>query len=102
MRTWKGAVRDADAERYLAHQAETGMQEYRETAGNRGAVVLRRDRGDLVEVVTVSFWDSMDSVVAFAGEEPGQAKFYPGDDEFLVEKNLYVDHFEVVSSDLDL
>ena len=77
------------------------MQEYRQTAGNRGAVVLRRDRDDLVEVVTVSFWESMESVAAFAGQETGRAKFYPGDQEVLVEKDLHVDHFDVVSSDLD-
>jgi heme-degrading monooxygenase HmoA len=82
MRTWRGAVRPVAAERYLEHQAGTGVREYR--------------------VTTVSFWTSMEAVRAFAGEDPEQAKFYPGDHEFLVEKDLHVDHFEVVSSDLDL
>jgi heme-degrading monooxygenase HmoA len=101
LRTWRGAVRAADAERYLAHQAGTGVREYRETAGNRGVIVLSRPRGDVIEVVTLSLWESMDAVRAFAGEEPERARFYPGDDDLLVEKDLHADHFEVVSADLD-
>ncbi len=101
MRTWRGAVRREDAERYLVHQGDTGVREYRETPGNLGAIVLRRERGDLVEVTTVSFWTSMDAVRAFAGDDPGQAKFYPGDDELLAERDLHADHFEVFSADLD-
>ena len=101
LRTWRGAVRADDAERYLAHQAGTGVREYRETPGNVGAVVVRRDRGDRVEVVTLSFWESMDAVRGFAGPDADRARFYPGDDELLVEKDLHVDHFEVVSAVLD-
>jgi heme-degrading monooxygenase HmoA len=102
MRTWRGAVKAKDADRYLEHQASTGVREYRETAGNMGALVLRRTRGELVEVTTVSFWTSMEAVRGFAGDDPERAKFYPGDDELLAEKDLHVDHFEVVSVDLDL
>ena len=102
MRTWRGAVRAVDAEQYLAHQAVTGVREYRQTSGNTGVLVLRRTLGDLCEVTTVSFWESMEAVRRFAGEDPDRAKFYPGDDELLVEKELHVDHHEVVSADLDV
>jgi heme-degrading monooxygenase HmoA len=63
--------------------------------------MLRRDVDDLVEVVTLSFWTSMDAVTGFAGEQPERAVFYPGDDELLVEKDPHVDHYEVVSADID-
>ena len=43
----------------------------------------------------------MDAVEAFAGADPERAKFYPGDDELLAEKDLHADHFEVVGVDLD-
>jgi heme-degrading monooxygenase HmoA len=101
MRSWRGAVRPQDADRYLRHQAETGISAYRTTAGNLGAVVLRRDAGDLVEVVTLSFWTSMEAVKGFAGEQPERATFYPGDDALLAEKDLHAHHYEVVSTDLD-
>jgi heme-degrading monooxygenase HmoA len=101
LRTWRGAVRHEDAEQYLAHQAETGIADYRRTAGNVGALVLRRDRGELCEVTTLSLWESMDAVRAFAGNDPERAKFYPGDEELLADKDLHVNHYEVVSADLD-
>jgi heme-degrading monooxygenase HmoA len=101
LRTWRGAVRLEDAERYLDHQAGTGVRDYRETDGNLGALVLKRVRGDRCEVTTVSLWESMDAVRRFAGDDPDRARFYPGDDDLLVEKDLHVDHFEVVSVDLD-
>ena len=101
LRIWRGAVRTEDAERYLEHQAETGVREYLETDGNLGALVLRRARGDVTEVVTHSLWTSMEAVRRFAGDDPARARFYPGDDELLVEKGLHVDHFEVVGAELD-
>jgi heme-degrading monooxygenase HmoA len=66
-RRWRGWTRAEDADAYLAYIRETGLREYRDTPGNRGAWILRRDDGDRVEFVTLSFWDSMDAVRAFAG-----------------------------------
>jgi hypothetical protein len=43
----------------------------------------------------------MEAVRRFAGEDPDRARSYPGDDEQLVQKDLHVDHYEVVSADLD-
>lgn len=101
MRTWKGTVRASHADRYLEHQAGTGVSDYRATPGNLGVIVIHRDQADRCEVTTVSLWDSMESVRRFAGERPERAKFYPGDDELLVEKDLHADHYEVVSASLN-
>jgi len=94
-RTWRGWTRAEDADDYVAYLRETGMHEYRTTPGNRGAWILRRDQGDRVEFVTLSFWDSMDAVRSFAGDEPERAVFYPDDDHFLVEREETVDHYEL-------
>jgi len=94
-RTWRGWTRAEDADDYVAYLRETGMHEYRTTPGNRGAWILRRPQGDRVEFVTLSFWDSMDAVRAFAGDDPERAVFYPDDDRFLVERDETVDHYEL-------
>lgn len=101
IRRWRGAVKAEDAETYLAHQSGTGVRDYRATTGNLGVLVLRRPMNDLVEVVTLSLWNSMDDVRQFAGDQPEVAVFYPGDDDLLVEKDAGVDHYEVVDADLD-
>ena len=101
LRRWRGAVRPEDADRYLEHQAETGIREYRETPGNRGVYVLSRPVGDLVEVITLSLWDSIEDVRRFAGDDPAVARFYPGDDDLLAEKDMHADHYQVVDAQLD-
>jgi len=34
----------------------------------------------------ITHWDSLEAVQRFAGEPPDQAKYYPEDDGFLLEK----------------
>jgi heme-degrading monooxygenase HmoA len=65
-RTWTGVVQCADADAYADYIRETGFAEYGQTAGNRGAWMLRRDDGDRIEFVTLSLWDSVDAIKAFA------------------------------------
>jgi heme-degrading monooxygenase HmoA len=95
-RTWRGAVRRGEADRYVDYLQATGIPAYRATPGNRGAWILRSDRGELTEFVTLSFWDSIESVRAFTGSDPDRAVFYPEDEHFLVERDLHVTHYELI------
>jgi heme-degrading monooxygenase HmoA len=95
-RIWRGAVRRGEADRYVDYLQATGIPAYRATLGNRGAWILRSDRGELTEFVTLSFWDSIESVRAFAGSDPDRAVFYPEDEHFLVERDLHVTHYELI------
>jgi heme-degrading monooxygenase HmoA len=74
----------------------TGMKAYRATAGNQGAYILRRATEDRTEFVTLSFWDSLEAVREFAGDEIGKAVFYPEDDRYLVNRELTVSHYELI------
>jgi heme-degrading monooxygenase HmoA len=96
-RTWRGAVRTADAAAYAAYIDETGMKEYAATPGNQGAYMLTREVGELTEFTTLSFWDSVDAIRAFAGEDYETAVFYPEDDRYLVERDATCTHYEVAS-----
>ena len=95
-RIWRGAVRREDADAYAEYMRGTGLREYRETPGNRGTFMLRREEGDLCEFVMLTLWDSFEAVKAFAGEDPDRAVFYPEDDRFLVERDLKAQHYEVL------
>jgi heme-degrading monooxygenase HmoA len=95
-RMWRGWVRTEDRDVYVSYVEETGMAHYRRTPGNRGAHLLVRDLDDgRTEIVTLSFWNSLDVVSGFAGEDVSRAVFYPEDDRYLVERELTVTHFEV-------
>ena len=97
-RIWRGAVRREDSDAYADYMRGTGLREYRETAGNRGAYMLRREEGELTEFVMFTLWDSLEAVKAFAGDDPERAVFYPEDERYLVERDLTVQHFEVLDS----
>ncbi|HWZ58795.1 MAG TPA: antibiotic biosynthesis monooxygenase [Gemmatimonadaceae bacterium] len=100
VRTWRGATSAADADRYLAYLHETGLREYRAVPGNQGVLALRRIVGDRAEFLLLSFWESEAAIRAFAGDPLDRAVFYPEDDRFLVDKDLHVDHFDLVFRDL--
>jgi heme-degrading monooxygenase HmoA len=94
-RIWRGAVAEADGDAYADYVAATGLAGYTTTEGNRGAWLLLRNLGGKTEIVTVSMWDSMEAIEAFAGEDPEVAVFYPEDDRFLVERDEFVSHYVV-------
>ena len=97
-RIWSGKVRREDGDAYVGYIQETGIAEYKATPGNQGAWLLRRDAGDLAEIITFSLWDSLDAVRGFAGDDVEKAVFYPEDDRYLVERDLTVRHYEVDGS----
>jgi heme-degrading monooxygenase HmoA len=97
-RIWRGAVAQGDADAYADYIDRTGMAAYKNTPGNRGAWMLRRDAEGKTEFLTFSLWESMDAVKAFAGENPEVAVFYPEDDRYLVERDETVSHYEVARS----
>jgi heme-degrading monooxygenase HmoA len=97
MRTWTGWISTTNRESYRDYIAQTGLSEYRTTPGNRGAWMVYRDLDDgRTEVVTVSLWESRQSITAFAGKDIDRAVFYPDDDRYLVDRETFVRHFDIV------
>ncbi|MFN8078223.1 MAG: hypothetical protein U0Q19_01540 [Kineosporiaceae bacterium] len=95
-RTWRGWVQTDRAAEYVDYISETGLEEYCASPGNLGAQLFTRDLHDgRTEVVTVSWWNSLDEVHNFAGDDIDRAVFYPRDDEFLIEREHTVAHYHV-------
>jgi heme-degrading monooxygenase HmoA len=94
-RIWRGWTRREDAAAYAEYVRSTGLVGYRRTPGNRGAYILQRDDGDRTEIVTLSFWDSLEAIKGFAGDDVERAVFYPEDDRYLVARDLTVTHFTI-------
>ena len=94
-RIWRGATRAADSDRYVAYLEKTGVADYLATPGNRGVEILRRHVGDRALFTVRTLWDSLDAIRGFAGDDVEVARFYPEDDEFLVDRELTVEHHDV-------
>jgi heme-degrading monooxygenase HmoA len=98
LRTWTGRIRTADEAEYAAYIARTGGDDYLATPGNLGWQMVFHDLGDgTSEVSTLSWWTSMAAIVAFAGDQPERARYYPDDDRFLLDRPEGVDHRRVVA-----
>lgn len=95
-RTWHGRVPLAKAAAYEAYLQKTGLADYQRVAGNRGVYLLRRDEDDVSHFTTLTFWDSVEAIQAFAGEEYERARYYPEDDDYLLEREPFVTHYSVV------
>ena len=102
-RKWTGRIRTADRAAYVAYIVGTGLADYAKTPGNRGYQMVTRDLGDgTTEVATMSWWDSMDSIRGFAGDDPTRARYYPEDDAFLLDRPEHVEHFAIEAARVEV
>jgi hypothetical protein len=60
--------------------------------------MLRRDQGDRAEFITLSLWESVDAIRAFAGDDIEAAVLYPEDEHYLLGGESTVTHYQVRSS----
>ena len=93
-RIWHGTTKAEHADEYLNYVEATGMKEYRQVKGNLSAKLLRRVEGNICHFLTVTEWDSYESIKQFAGENYQLAKYYPGDKDFLLSFEEVVVHYE--------
>lgn len=95
-RLWHGRVPAAKAERYREFLNQRAVPDYRSTPGNIRVHILERPDGEVTHFMTLTFWESIAAIRAFAGANVEQAKYYPEDREFLLEYEPTVVHYEVV------
>ena len=56
--------------------------------------ILRRVEGDVCHFCTVSEWVDLESIKRFAGDEYEKARYYSEDNEYLLEFEETVEHYE--------
>lgn len=95
-RSWHGRVPAHKAGAYEAYLRETGLTDYLATPGNRGLLVQRWTEGDVTHFLLTTLWDSVAAIVRFAGDDYQRARYYPRDDDFLLEREPFVTHADVL------
>jgi len=96
-RVWHGWTSPANADAYealLKSEIFQGIQD-RQITGYRGIHLLRRDLGDEVEFVTIMWFESIDAVRTFAGEDYEAAVVPPRARELLARFDARSQHYEV-------
>jgi heme-degrading monooxygenase HmoA len=96
-RIWHGWTTPANADAYetlLKNEILVGIQN-RNIAGYRGIRLLRRDVADEVEFITVMWFDSVDAVRTFAGEDYERSVVPPEARRLLSRFDERSQHYEV-------
>ena len=102
-RVWYGRTPASKAEEYVEYMKKTGVQDLQNTEGNRGVLLLKRLNKDVAEFTIISFWDSIEAIKRFAGEDINKARYYAEDAEYLLEMPPELEHYDVsVASGLKL
>ncbi len=86
MRLWHGRVaieKADDDEKFLVERA---VPDYGSVGGLLKRYFQRRDGDGIAHFFLVTIWNSLGSVKKFAGPESEIAKYYPENDDFLLEK----------------
>jgi len=96
VRMWHGRVPSEKARSYREFLNRRAIPDYRAVAGNISVHVLERVDGAVTHFVTMTFWENLAAIRGFAGEDVEAAKYYPEDQDFLIEFEPTVMHYEVV------
>lgn len=95
VRSWHGIVPVENAEGFREYILITGVAEAKATLGNLGAFIYNKTQGKFEHFFMVSYWESIESIKAFAGEEPHIAVTYPDDDKYGLISDPIVLHHEI-------
>ncbi len=98
-RIWHGRTLTSKANEYYDYLKEAGIKKIEAIPGNLGVQVFRRTTGNITEFTVISYWDSLDAIRKFAGNDIEKTRFLPRDKEYLLELEPNVKHFEVLLDD---
>lgn len=95
-RMWRGSALPEKADDYVKHLEVSVLPELREIDGFQGIQLMRKDSSETVEFIVLTFWESMNAIRKFAGEDADVAVVAPAAPPFFREYDQKVKHFEVV------
>ena len=95
-RLWHGRTTADNADAYEDLLHTTILPGIHRVAGYRGAYVLRREVADGVEFATLTLFDSLDAVRAFAGDDLEAAVVLPEAERLLARFDTRSVHYDVV------
>ena len=94
-RIWHGKTDKASYEAYSEFLKQVAIPDYRKTPGFEGLTFLRRRIGKEAHFKLITYWTNLEMIKNFAGNDIEKAKYYPEDEDFLLEYEEKVEHYEV-------
>jgi heme-degrading monooxygenase HmoA len=94
-RHWRGWTTTANADAYENLLKTKVMPDLKTIEGYRGGYILRSEEPDQTEFVVVNFFESLDAIKRFAGEEYATPVFEPEARALLCRIEPVARHYEV-------
>lgn len=94
-RIWHGRTKASDYEQYTDLMKSKAIPDYQGTEGFVDLTFLRRKEKEVAHFTLITYWENLQVIKNFAGEDFEKAKYYPEDDDFLLEFEEKVLHHEV-------
>jgi len=103
VRTWSATADAAGAVNYSRYFAGTLLPQLRQLPGFAGAYLLRRDldQDGTVELTTHTFWESLEAIRAFAGNDITLSIVEPEAQAMLLDFDRTATHRNVVTNARD-
>jgi heme-degrading monooxygenase HmoA len=96
-RIWHGITKLEFYESYTLFLKEVAIPDYEKTIGFKGLTFLRNIQNNIGHFTLITYWENLEVIKNFAGNDYEKAKYYPEDDDFLLEFEENVIHYEVFS-----
>jgi heme-degrading monooxygenase HmoA len=95
-RVWSAQTTAALAPAYVEYLNGRVLPAVRELGGFAGATLLQRPAPDGVEILVVTYWQSLEAIRGFAGDDPERAVVAAEAAALLTRFDPRVRHYEVV------
>ena len=95
MRLWHGEVPKEKGDTYEQFLLDRAVPDYSATPGLKKIYFQRRNEAEVTHFLVITIWDCLDSIKLFAGESPNISKYYPEDDDFLINKEKHVRMYNI-------
>ena len=94
-RIWKGKTKAEHAAAYVQLMKDRAVPDYSNTPGFIKLTFLKRVDQEIAYFELITFWESLEVIQNFAGEDYEKAKYYPEDQNYLLDFPEKVVHYEV-------
>ena len=94
-RIWHGRTKIEDYEAYTEFLKRVAIPDYKKTDGFKKLTFLRNIKDNVAYFTLITFWENLEIIKNFAGEDFEKAKYYPEDKDYLLEFEEKVIHYEV-------
>jgi hypothetical protein len=98
-RVWSAQATHAQAPAYVEHLRTKVLRAVRAVEGYGGAMLLERASPTAVEIVVITYWQSLDSIRGFAGDDLESSVVADEAAALLTQFDRRVRHYEVAVKD---